>query len=132
MNVLSTWLYNDFNSNYTDILKNNKHNSLYLMRPKFILELVFKILQFDASPLSNDMFKIKKVKYCFRNNKIKELSKFKTIRYGRSCIGYQGAKLCNLVPIALKTILNFKDFKSALLAWNGPDCNCGTCFYCIL
>ena len=71
-------------------------------------------------------------KYDFRNYKIIELPKFKTIRYGRSTIGYQGAKLWNLVPIAIQNIPNFKDFKSVLLAWNGPDCNCGTCFYCIL
>ena len=59
--------------------KNNKHNSLYLMRTKCILELVFKVLQFDAPPLSNDMFKITNFKYDFRNNKIIELPMFKTI-----------------------------------------------------
>ena len=60
------------------------------------------------------------------------LPKFKMIGYDKSSIGYQGAKLWNLVPIAIKNIPDFKDFKSALLAWNVPDCNFEQCFYCIL
>jgi len=121
---------NDFVSSYKELLNTSKQTSLHLVRTKATAELVFKVLNSSAPPLSN-IFTIKNTYYTFRNIQILEMPKFKTIKYGRNSIGYQGAKIWNSVPNAIKTFQNFTDFKNALLAWKGPECNCGTCFYCL-
>ena len=126
-----SFVYDDFTSTYQELLHQNNKASLHLMRAKTIVELVFKVLNSEAPPINNNFFKLKNTPYDLRGNKILELPKYKTIKFGKNSFGYQGAKLWNIIPNAIKDFSNFKEFKQALLAWNGPECSCSTCFYCI-
>ena len=96
-----------------------------------MIEMVFKTLKSESPPIDSNFFKLKSIHYDLRSNKIIELPQYKTIKFGKNSFGYQGAKLWNRIPTAIKDISNFEEFKEALLAWKGPECNCSTCFYCI-
>ena len=126
-----SFVYDNFTSSYKELLQKHNKASLHLMRAKVMIELVFKILNSEAPPIKSNFFKLKSTPYDLRANKILELPKYRTIKYGKNSYGYQGAKLWNLIPNTMKDISNFNEFKQALLAWNGPECNCSTCFYCI-
>lgn len=125
------FVYNDFVSTYRELLKTKKHTSLHMMRTQAIIELVFRVLYNSAPPIESKILKIKQVPYNFRDNNILELPTYKTIKFGKNAFRYLGAKMWNSVPSAIKTFTNLHDFKQALLAWQGPECTCGSCFYCL-
>ena len=58
------------------------------------------------------------------------LPMIKSNKYGIASIRYQGAKLWNQLPQYIKQSENYSQFKSAILAYNGLNCNCGFCLTC--
>ncbi len=50
--------------------------------------------------------------------------KFQTITYGKRFFVYLGTKLWNTMPLEIKNVISFQDFKDRLKTWDGPyDCS---------
>ena len=80
----------------------------------------------------HNMFALKPIRYCLRNENIMHVYKYKTKKYGFSSFSYQGAKLWNSLPNSMKCENNFKTFYTMLNYWNGQSCVCNICPICTM
>ena len=86
-----------------------------------------KCLKPQGPPLLKSMFNEKEVSYNFRDPFLLEQPKFNTVRYGYKSLTYMGAKICNSIPVEIKSCTDYKHFKTLFNIWTGPECRCNIC-----
>ncbi len=52
--------------------------------------------------------------------------KFKTVKFGKRSLSYDGAFLWNILENSFK----LSDFKCQILKWDEPPCQCQSCVLC--
>ena len=114
------------------LLANSGRSSLYADRVRFIAIEIYKVLHRLSPPFLQDMFERKAHIHNLRNDNTLHLNKFRTIKYGKKSLRYQGAKLWNDLPLTCKNVGNVEDFKKEIRKWSGPECGCGVCLVCLL
>ncbi len=88
---------------------------------------VFKSLH-DLNPnFTKEMFNIKELKYSLRDSNIIYQPKFEKVTYGKNTFKYYGAHIWNLLPNEIKEIADILFFKSLIMTWKGPKCQCNMC-----
>ena len=80
----------------------------------------------------HDLFIIKNREYDYKNVLNIELSKYKTVTYGKNTLPVNGAKLFNSLGNEFKKGRNYSEFKAKLKTWYGAECSCNNCTYCRL
>ena len=78
------------------------------------------------------MFKVKKINHNLRTKLLLEQPQFKTIKYGRESLKYEGAKLWNSLENFIKESQTLYSFKEMVKKWPGICCSCSTCPTCVL
>ena len=89
------YVYNDFNSSYTDLRIMANRPLMYIERQRSILLEVYKCLNQISPRYLHDMFEIKMMPYNLRNESIVILPKYNFIKYVKYSILYDGAALWN-------------------------------------
>ena len=69
----------------------------------------------------HDLFTAKDREYDYRNVLKIELSKYKTVTYGKNTLHFNGAKLFNSLGNKFKNGLNYSEFKANLKTWYGKN-----------
>ena len=122
------YVFNDFSSEYKDLLLKANRKSLYLSRLHDILFDVHKLRLFGLPPLTKDFLQQKVTNYELRNVLVQP--KFNTIMFGFKSFKYSGPMFYNKLPNVFKE-LSLQDFKGAIQSWE-PVCKCGICLSCVL
>ena len=102
---------------------------MYMYRLRSILTEVYKIVRKECPIYLHDLFTIKNSVYDTRNVFPIALPFYKSIRYGKSTLYYQGAYLWNNMPSETKTSQSLQVFKNNISEWN-LMCNCQNCVLC--
>ena len=77
--------------------------------------VVFKSLFVSTYPgYLKELFVFRNSNHSLRGKNILALPLPRTTNYGLECIGYQAAKIWNLLPDSIRTMTSFKDFKKAV------------------
>ncbi len=122
------FIYRKFESDYKSLLNLTELSSLYMDRLKAIVTEVYKTINSMSSDLLQDLFVIKANLHDLRdNNKMK----FKTMTYGKDLIKYVAGILWNSINVDIKYTDNVNIFKRKIRNWQGPNCACVNCFYCL-
>ena len=122
-------IYKDFSSNYTTLMVMSGRSLMYMYRLRSILTEVYKIVRKECPIYLHDLFTIKNSVYDTRNVFPIALPLYKSIRYGKSTLYYQGAYLWNNMPSEIKTSQSLQVFKKSISEWN-LMCNCQNCVLC--
>ena len=101
-------------------------------RIKLIMVEIYKIINKMGPKYLHDMFIVKDNTYNVRNQSTLVLPKFKTVKYGKKSIRYEGVKFWNLLRNEVKQAINLDVFKRFLRNWQGPVCSCQNCSMCML
>ena len=125
------FIFSDYESDYESLLTYSNTETLYLTRCKSIIKLVYDVLNKNCPEFLNELFSYHNTDYDLRDNHKLELPSFKTMKFGRNCLRYEGARLYNEVPIYMKTITDRNSFISSIKKWTGPSCTCGNCMLCV-
>ena len=88
-------MYQDSQSSYTTLREKSNRHLLYVERQRYILLEVYKSIHDLGPTYLHDLFIIKKKEYDYRNALKIELSKYKTVTYGKNTLPVNGAKLFN-------------------------------------
>ena len=102
------------------------------MRFRNIAKLVFDVLNENVPVFLRDMFEYYVTGFNLRDNYKVTQHHFNTVKYGINTLHYQGAKIYNSLPVDVEECSTCKDFKQAVMAWDGPKCQCGTCILCLI
>ena len=85
------FVYNDFNTSYTELLARVNLPTLQLHRKREILVEVFKSVNKMSPSFMWDLFKVKDITYNLRSNRNVCLNHCRTKRYGLDSLSYHGA-----------------------------------------
>ena len=120
-------LYNDFNSNFEEVLARSGEKTVHLQNLEKLLLEVFKSLHQINPAFMWELFERKEVNYNLRNKDLLRIPKFQTITYGANSISYRGSYLWNSMPDVVKSCERVLSFKRKLREWNGRTCTCRVC-----
>ena len=126
------YVYNDFNSSYTDLRIMANRPLMYIERQRSILLEVYKCLNQISPRYLRDMFEIKMMPYNLRNESIVILPKYNFIKYVKYSILYDGAALWNALDKKIVNAQSVADFKTMMQTWGGITCSCTVCKPCCL
>ncbi len=71
-----------------------------------------------------EMFNINKLKYSLRDPNIIYQTKCEIITYGKNTFKYYGSHIWNLLPNEINETADILFFKSLVMTWEGPKCQC--------
>ena len=126
------FVYNDFTSSYSELLCRSNRPLLYTERQKQLLTQTYKSINNIGPMYLHDMFTKKECNHSLRNECPLELPKFKSVKYGKNSIKYEGAKLWNSLSNNVKHSESLTVFKSNIKSWSGNECSCSVCTQCVL
>ena len=119
-------LYNDFNSNYHELLKKGNHPNIHEMNKRRLLVEVYKCINKESPPILNGIFTSKENGINLRINNKLVLPKVSTQR-GLHSFTYRGSRAWNTLSDDLKKSCSVKEFKSRLSDITALDCTCKLC-----
>ena len=121
---------NDYTSSYLEQLEKVNRSPLCVSRIKTIATEIFKCLT-DISPnFVKNIFTIGDQPYDLRGGCkiIQPMVNSKT--FGLKTFRYEGARIWNKLPEALKNATDVNVFKNCINNWSGLTCQCGNCVIC--
>ena len=121
------YLLQDNKSDYAELIRKSRYETLHLRRLKTIATEVFKSLNGLNPQFMKELFKVNDISYGLRDETILTQPKFKKITYGYNTFSYYGAHLWNKLPRNLKGGISLHSFKTIISKWEGPNCNCTLC-----
>ena len=122
------YVYLDFTSPYSELLKASKQTTLYERRIRQTLECIFKIKNDLMPPTQSSMFSIRQTTHNLRGTDLFIHPVFHN-QYGQRSLRIQGPKLWSKLPDEWRCINDFKPFKDAVKNFKS-SCRCGTCPFC--
>ena len=108
------FVYDDYDTNYVDLLSKANLLSLSMFRLRFLAIEVYRCVTKINPKYMNDMFSRRELKYGLRDLEKLHQARYKTKKFGYRSFKYFGAKLWNALPIEIKRIDKLHIFKREL------------------
>ncbi len=74
-----------------------------------------------------DMFNVNESSDNVRYSRLMYLPSFNKIMYVKNILKYYGSHLWNLLPTDIKKCRDLDNFKTLIISWEGPRCQCNLC-----
>ena len=120
-------LYNDFSSNYHELLNRGNLFMIHEENKRRLLIEVFKCITGENPPLLNRLFTRKENQNNLRINDILVLPKASTKTWGLHSFAYRGSRAWNTLPDNIKSSHSSKEFKAGLKNIGNLICTCKLC-----
>ncbi len=114
-------------STYHELLEKCNYTTMLIRRIKTIAMEVFKSLHDLNRNFIKEMFNIKELKYSLRDSNSIYQPKFEKVTYGKNTFKYYRAHVWNLLPNEIKETADILSFKSLIMKWEDPICQCNMC-----
>ena len=121
------FIYEDYKSNYEQLLIKSGLVSLRIRRIRCIALETYKILNHLNPSYLHDLVKYKNNCYNFRYKNTVEIPQPRTENYGKKSFRYTAAKLWNSLPENFRTATSFNQFRSLVNNWHEDKCRCASC-----
>ena len=121
------FIYNDYSTNYNELLLDNSESTLYLKRVRSMAHEVYKALNDTSPKYSKEMLRL-------RSNPMRRpmdlyVPRVNQIKFGYRSYSFEAPSLWNSLPLGIRKSENFELFKSLVKIWTGPSCRCASCKY---
>ena len=123
-------VFNDFTSSYEALLERANMPTLNISRIRLMAIETFKILHKMTPIYLHDLVSYKESNYSFRYEKVADIPRVRTTRYGKSTFSYEAAVVWNSLPNELRKVEDFGEFRRLVHTWCGPSCKCSMCQPC--
>ena len=104
-------VYKDNISSFEFLLEKSGSVKIHYRNLQYLAVEIYKALNNLSSPLMSELFRVKNMKYNFRNGSILVSSNSKTECYGKGCISYLATIVWNQVPEEIKNSKSVNSFK---------------------
>ncbi len=88
---------------------------------------MFKSLNNLNHSFMKEMFNVKETSYNIRDSSLMYLPSFNKLMYGKNTFKYYGSHLWNLLPTDIKKCMDLNTFKTLIMSWDWPRCQCNLC-----
>ena len=124
-----SFLLNDYESSYEELLEKSGKCSMNLRRKKFLCIEIYKTINNLNSDFIKNIFEMK------RNNRIvreryklnSNIPRTNQVTFGTNSLKHYGPKIWNALNFSIKTAENLKALKALIKKLNGASCNCIIC-----
>ena len=120
-------LYNDFESNFNELLLKGNHFTVHELNKRRLLVEVYRCINKESLSFLSDMFKPVERKYNLRKNNILALPQTSTLTWGLHSISYRGSRSWNSLSDDIKLLPSTNKFKEGLKNVNKIQCSCRLC-----
>ena len=121
------FINNDYSSPINDLLKSTNTQPLYVRRLKQMACEVFKTVNKLSPEYINDLVNIKPSTYNFRAERLAEVPRVNTTRYGLRSFRSEAARVWNSLPNELRVAESYPQFRRMIRGWDGLGCKCPLC-----
>ena len=121
------FINNDYSSSINDLLKSTNTQPLHVRRLKQMACEVFKIVNKLSPEYINDLVNIKPSTYNFRAERLAEVPRVNTTRYGLRSFRSEAARVWNSLPNELRVAESYPQFRRMIRGWDGLGCKCPLC-----
>ena len=119
--------YNDYSSNYNDLLNKGNHLRIYEINKRKLLVEVYKCLNSINPIFLANLFTQKPIRYGLRTSNLLILPNSNTLTYGLKSIVYRGSMTWNNLPDQVKISKDLVQFKNKLEKFKVIKCTCHLC-----
>ena len=121
------FINNVYSSPINDLLKSTNTQPLHVRRLKQMACEVFKIVNKLSPEYINDLVNIKPSTYNFRAERLAEVPRVNTTRYGLRSFRSEAARVWNSLPNELRVAESYPQFRRMIRGWDGLGCKCPLC-----
>ena len=120
-------IYNDYTSNYIDLLAKGNHLKIHEINKRKLLIEVYKCLNSINPSFLANLFTRKPIQFNLRTSNLLVLPNSNTLTYGLKSIVYRGSMTWNYLPDQVKICKNPEQFKNRLKKQEVIKCSCHLC-----
>ena len=113
------WVYDDYVSAYSDILKTSNSTTLYLKRVCIIAQETYKVINNQSPSYLSELIRFRNSRYPTRNTDIDiYVPRVNQVKFGNRSFKYEAPVLWNSLPNDFRKVENFSIFKELMnLEW---------------
>ena len=119
------FLYHEYKFPLDEILKKSGKVCIEVNRFMYVCIEIYRSINNTNPSFMKQIFQLRETNRTVRNRYKLNLSvpKVNQVSYGEKSLRFYGPKICNSLPLYVKTSKNLKTFKNIIKNWNGRTCN---------
>ena len=121
------YVYNDYDSEYSVLLKRAGLPSLELVRQRSLCTEVFKAIHNISPMYMSNLFTLQNTSHNTKSVKLVVQQHYKSVTYGTDAFVGKATHLWNKLPNSFKNTNDIDLFKLLISEWDGPKCGCNLC-----
>ena len=121
------YISDDYDSNYQQLLENNKFVSMEIKRKQTLCTEIFKTFNDLNPPYMKEFFQKYSFFYNLRSSDDLSIPRVNQTTFGLKSIRYEGAVLWNHLPKNIKSSDTLGPFEKQIKSWTGPQSKCTHC-----
>ena len=121
------FVFNDYASEYKDMLQKNGESTLYLKRVRIMAQEVYKAINNQSPKYMKELLSERNSRYSNRRPLDLYIPGVNQEKFGYKSYRFEAPSVWNSLDLEIRKVENFKDFKKLINSWTGPSCRCNFC-----
>ena len=121
------FIYNDYTSNYLELLSSNDEPTMFLKRVREIAQEVYKTLN-GMNPKYTELLLHQRT-FISRRPLDLYVPRVNQETFGYRSYTFEAPSIWNSLPLNIRKVAHYPLFKKLLKMWTGPSCRCIHCKY---
>ena len=121
------FVFNDYRSEYNELLETNGESTLYLKRVQKMAQEVYKAINNQSPKYVKELLSERNSRYSNRRPLDLYIPRVNQQKFGYRSYKFEAPSLWNTLPLEIRKAENFHEFKQLINSWTGPSCRCSFC-----
>ena len=121
------FVFNDYESEYKDMLQKNGESTLYLKRVRIMAQEVYKAINNQSPKYMKELLSERNSRYSNRRPLDLYIPGVNQKTFGYKSYRFEAPSVWNSLDLEIRKAENFNDFKKLINSWTGPSCRCNFC-----
>jgi len=121
------FVFNDYTSEYKDMLQRNGESTLYLKRVRIMAQEVYKAINNQSPKYVKELLSERNSRYSNRRPLDLYIPRVNQEKFGYKSYTFEAPSVWNSLDLEIRKAENLNDFKKLINSWTGPSCRCNFC-----
>jgi len=121
------FVFNDYTSEYSDMLEKNGESTLYLKRARIMAQEVYKAINNQSPKYVKELLSERNSRYSNRRPLDLYVPRVNQEKFGYKSYTFEAPSVWNSLDLEIRKAENYNDFKKLINSWTGPSCRCNFC-----
>ena len=123
------FVFNDYVTEYNQLLELNGESTLYLKRVRIMAQQVYKAINNQSPKYVRDLLSERNNRYSNRRPLNLYIPRVNQRKFGYRSYYFEAPTVWNSLPLEIRKAEYFHEFKQLINSWTGPLCRCSACVY---